>query len=76
MTVAQDSEAGIAYRQAGLSGHIDWSGITGIIEDDRSVIFMQGGLAVMALPKRAFETPEAVARFVTKVRQASDIGAP
>ena len=67
-------EAGIAYRQAGLSGHIDWSAITRVIEDDRSVISMQGGLAVMALPKRAFDSPEETARFVTTVRQASDIG--
>jgi hypothetical protein len=66
---------GIAYRQAGLSGHIAWSAITRIIEDDRSLIFMQGGLAVMALPKRAFESPEATARFVMAVRQASDIAA-
>jgi hypothetical protein len=67
---------GIAYRQAGLSGHVAWSAITRIIEDDRSVIFMQGGLALMALPKRAFDSPEATDRFVTAVRQAADIAAP
>ena len=68
-------ESGIAYRQAGLSGHIAWSAITRIIEDDRSLILMQGGVALMALPKRAFDSPEATARFMTTVRQASDIAA-
>jgi hypothetical protein len=63
-------ETGIAYRQAGLSGHIDWSLVTRIIEDDRSLILVQGGLALMAIPKRAFDSPEAAARFVTVVRLA------
>lgn len=69
-------ESGIAYRQAGLSGHIAWSAVTRIIEDDRSLILMQGGLALIALPKRAFDSPEATARFITMVRQASHIAAP
>lgn len=68
-------ETGIAYRQAGLSGHIDWSLVTRIVEDDRSLILMQDGLALMAVPKRAFDSPEATARFVTAVRHAGVIGA-
>jgi hypothetical protein len=68
-------ETGIAYRQAGLSGHIDWPLVTRIIEDDRSLLVMQGGLALLGLPKRAFDSPEATARFVTAVRQAGAIGA-
>jgi hypothetical protein len=66
-------EAGIAYRQTGFTGHIDWEAITRIIEDDRAIIFMQGGIALMAIPKRAFGSSEAATQFVSKVRRASDI---
>ena len=37
-------ENGIAYRQAGLSGHINWSAITRILEDDRSWSSCKEGL--------------------------------
>jgi len=65
-------EAGIAYRQTGINGHIDWEAITRIIEDDRAIIVMQGGIALMAIPKRAFGSPEASTQFLSKVRLASD----
>lgn len=64
---------GIAYRQTGLDGHIDWAAITGIKEDDRSLIVRQGGIALMAIPKRAFASPEHAAQFVADIRRASDI---
>ena len=66
-------DAGVAYRQTAISGHIDWNAITRISEDDRAIILMQGGLALLAIPKRAFGSPDAATQFVAKVRRASDI---
>ncbi len=65
---------GVAYRQTGINGHIDWGAITRIMDDDRSVILMQGGIALMAIPKRAFDSVDTAAEFVAAVRRASALG--
>lgn len=67
---------GVSYRQSGLDGHIDWKAITRIVEDSRTVILMQGGIGLIAIPLRAFESPEAAATFLATVRASSDIPTP
>lgn len=66
-------DTGIAYRQAGLEGHIDWKAITRIVEDDRTLFLMQGGIGLVAIPRRAFRSPEAAGDFLATVRASSDI---
>jgi hypothetical protein len=66
-------DTGVAYRQAGLDGHIDWKAITRIVEDGRTVILMQGGIGLIAIPLRAFRSPDDAARFLAAVRASSDI---
>jgi hypothetical protein len=65
-------DTGVAYRQTGLNGHVDWKTVTRILDNDRSLILLQGGIPLIAIPKRAFASPEAAAEFVAAVRRASD----
>lgn len=66
-------ETGVAYRQTGMNGHFDWTTVTGILDNDRSLILLQGGWPLISIPKRAFASTEAAAAFVAAVRRASDI---
>jgi hypothetical protein len=69
-------DGGVAYRQAGLEGHIDWKAVTRIVEDGHSVILMQGGIGLIAIPLRAFGSPEAAATFLATVRASGHIPGP
>ncbi len=66
-------DSGIAYRQVGLDGHIDLKAITRIMENDRSVILMQGGIGLMAIPLRAFGSPDAATEFLDTVRNKAHL---
>jgi len=51
------------------TGQIDWSRISGLREDDRGILVMDGRVARIGIPKTAFASAEALADFRAEVRQ-------
>ena len=62
-------ESGLNFRQTGnagafeMSGHVDWSRISGIREDGRALLVMDGRVVRAGIPKRAFTSSDALAEF-------------
>jgi hypothetical protein len=50
-----------------VSGQYDWSQITGVREDHRAFLVMDGRVARVGIPKSAFPSAEAVAEFRAEV---------
>lgn len=67
------SDEGIVFKTRQLDSKIGWSHYDRLVSDDRWH-FLYYGTAFTALPKRAFEEPEAEARFVALAR--AHVGAP
>ena len=51
------------------TGQIDWSRISGLREDDRGILVMDGRVARIGIPKDAFASAESLAGFRAEVRQ-------
>src|SRR5436309_7191502 len=67
-------ESAVHWRQgrAGafdVTGQLDWSRVTGIREDDRAILVMDGRVARIGIPKSAFTSAESLARFRDEIRQ-------
>lgn len=60
---------GIAYRQSGISGHIDWTAITRVWESDQSLQIMQGRVVLLGIPKRAFGSADGVSTFIADIQR-------
>lgn len=65
--------AGIHWRQsrAGAfetTGQLDWSRVTGIREDGRSILVMDGRAPRVGIPKSAFISPDSLTDFRTEIR--------
>jgi len=62
-------ETGLSYRQSGTNGtfeatgHIGWSLMTSVREDDRVLLIRDGRITRAAIPKRAFPTVESLDAF-------------
>jgi hypothetical protein len=70
--------SGLAYRQAGATGVIEWSALTGVREDARTLLVMSGRSPRFSIPKRAFATSaetrafrDQVLRFIAQGRRAA-----
>lgn len=66
-------DRGVGYRQTGMNGHFDWKTVTKILDDDRSLVLLQDGVPLLAIPKRAFASSDAAAEFVAAVRGGTGI---
>ena len=67
-------EVGLRFIQKGagtveMNGTIDWSRISGLREDDRAVLVMDGRTPVVAIPKATVMPPESLAPFIAAIRQ-------
>lgn len=67
-------ETGIRWRQgrAGAfetTGQLDWSYVTGIREDGRALVVMDGRAPRVGIPKSAFKSPESLTAFRNEIRQ-------
>jgi hypothetical protein len=62
-------ESGLNFRQTGtartfeMSGQVDWSRISGLREDSRALLVMDGRVVRAGIPKRAFTSSDALAEF-------------
>jgi hypothetical protein len=62
-------EAGINYHQTGAdeaweaTGRIAWSAMTGVRADARVLLILKGRSSLVAIPKRAFPSGDALAQF-------------
>ena len=67
-------EAALHWRQGGsgafeMSGQFDWSRISGLREDDRAILVMDGRAPRMGIPKTAFTSAESLAEFRAELRR-------
>jgi hypothetical protein len=44
----------LTFRQSGFNGEIDWSALTDVREDPKTLRVFSGSLVRMSIPKRAF----------------------
>lgn len=51
------------------SGHVDWSRISGLLENDRVLLVMNGRSALVGIPKRYVDSVANLATFRDEVRQ-------
>ena len=70
-------ESAIHWRQGrdgafDTTGQIDWSRISGLREDDRGILVMDGRIARIGIPKEAFVSAASLAEFRAEVRQRID----
>ena len=54
LTIGED---GIAYRMPQGSGRMDWSALTRVLSDQRSIVFMRDGMMLGWLPVSALASP-------------------
>jgi hypothetical protein len=59
---------GLAFRQAGATGTLAWSALTGVVEDARTIALTSGRRVRFAIPKRAFDSPDHASAFAGLVR--------
>ncbi len=59
---------GLAFRQAGATGTLQWSALTGVVEDAGTIALTTGRRTRLAIPKRAFDSPDAAAAFAELLR--------
>ena len=67
-------ESAIHWRQTRsgafeTTGQIDWSRISGLREDDRAILVMDGRVPRIGIPKTAFGSAEALGEFRAEMRQ-------
>lgn len=73
-------ETGLAFHQRArngsfeTTGHIDWSMMTTVREDDRLLFIMDGRRARVGIPKRAFASREGLDAFRSKLPHPSASG--
>jgi hypothetical protein len=60
---------GLVFRQAGATGTLEWSAMTGVVENDRTIALTSGRQARLAIPKRAFGSPDRAAAFADLLRE-------
>jgi hypothetical protein len=54
-----------------VAGQYDWSQITGVREDGRAILVMDGRVPRVGIPKSAFASAESLAEFRTEIRGRS-----
>jgi hypothetical protein len=59
--------AGVAVRQGTAQGVLRWDGMTGIREDEGTLLLVSGKTARFGIPKRAFASQEAATAFRDEV---------
>jgi hypothetical protein len=67
-------ESALHWRQTRVgafetTGQIDWSRISGLREDNRGMLVMDGRVARIGIPKAAFTSAESLAEFRAEVHQ-------
>jgi hypothetical protein len=67
-------ESGLRFHQAGgeafdVSGQFNWSRISGLLEDDRAVLVVDGRVGRIGIPKEAFASAESLAAFRAEIHQ-------
>jgi hypothetical protein len=67
-------DPGVQWRQGreqtfNTTGHIDWSRITGLLENDRVLLVMHGRAALVGIPKREVDSAEHLAAFRDEIRE-------
>ena len=67
-------ESGLRYHQARegtfeTSGQVDWSRISGLMENDRAMLVMGGRAVLVAIPKAHVDSAEQLAAFRDEVRR-------
>ena len=67
-------DTGIRWQQGrdgvfSTAGHVDWSQISGVVENDRVSLIMGGRAALVGIPKRHVESAELLASFLVELRR-------
>ncbi len=60
---------GLAFRQASAMGTLEWSALTGVVEDARTLALTSGRRTRFAIPKRAFDSQDGAAAFAQILRE-------